>query len=145
MNVFSACADRLWAAAILLMLPAWSMAAEMAEEKTLPPAPDPMASAGKVLIFLILIIALIFVLAWLASRLRGQGFVQSSGNLKIVESQSIGVKEKIAVVQVGNKQILVGITSQQITHLTDLEEPLAVQVPQGNVNFSDLLKKAIRQ
>ena len=140
MNVFSVCVKRSVIAFITLFC-AWAQA----EEKAIPAAPDPMASAGKGLIFLVLIILLIIALAWALSRLKGQGFVQSNGNIRVLESQTLGMKEKIAVIQVGHKQMVVGITPQQITHLADLDEPLEQSPQTGNVSFSELLKKAIRQ
>jgi len=139
-NVFIACVKRL--PLLTVLIPLWVQA----EEKVIPKAPDPMGSAGKVIVFLLLTIVLIFALAWLLSRIKGRGFIHSShGNIKIIESQTLGMKEKIAVIQVGNKQILVGITAQQITHLADLDQPIELAETQGNISFSELLKKAIRQ
>ncbi len=115
-----------------------------AEEKNLPAAPDPLASGGKVMIFLILIIALIVVLAWLVNKLRGTQLIPSQGAIRVIASQSLGMKERIAVVQIGEKQMVIGVTPQQITHLTDLDEPLPEGQESTPGSFQELLKKAIR-
>lgn len=141
MNVFSACANGLvGVAGLCLPMLVW------AEEKKLTP-PDPLASGGRVMIFLLLILALILLLAWLVHKTRVLGGLQgmSGGpaSLQIVATLSLGMKEKIAVVQAGDKQLVVGITAQQITLLKELDEPLPVSQTEP-VSFADLLKKAIR-
>jgi len=63
--------------------------------------------------------------------------------LKTVAVLPLGMKEKIALIQVGDQQMVVGVTAQQINCLMTLEQPLSVS--QGeSLAFSDLLKKAIR-
>ena len=51
------------------------------------------------------------------------------------------MKEKIAVVQAGDKQLVVGITARQITLLTELDEPLP-ETQAAPASFADLLKKS---
>ncbi len=140
MNVFSACVKpSLW---LVLLLPYWSWA----EEKQLTP-PDPLASGGRVMMVLLLILALIVVLAWLVHKTRVLGGLHSLGGqaqgLRIVATLPLGMKEKIVVLQAGEKQLLVGITAQQITLLSELDEPLPV-ASEGPASFQELLKKAIR-
>ncbi len=141
MNVFSACANGLiGVAGLCLPMLLW------AEEKKLTP-PDPLASGGRVFIFLLLIIALIVVLAWLVHKTRVLGGLPGAAgkaqSLRLVATLPLGMKEKIAVVQAGEKQLVVGITARQITLLTELDEPLP-ESQAAAVSFSDLLKKAIR-
>ncbi len=51
----------------------------------------------------------------------------SSSGLKIITSLSLSTKEKLVVVQVGEQQLLLGVTSQQINLLETLTEPLVVK------------------
>ena len=51
----------------------------------------------------------------------------SSSGLKIITSLSLSTKEKLVVVQVGEQQLLLGVTSQQINLLETLTEPLIVK------------------
>lgn len=142
MSVFNACVKPFFATLALLF-----SAVLWAEEKKITP-PDPLAASGKVVFFLVLIIGLIFLLAWLVNKTRmvGQGNagLKSASGLRMVAVLSLGLKEKIAVVQVGDKQLVVGITPQQITLLSELAEPLPV-AEASSVSFSELLKKAIQK
>lgn len=138
MSVFSVCVKP--AVALLALLPA----AVLAADNALPQAPAPLASAGKVLFFLVLIILLILATAWLLSKTRGVQFSQGQGKVKVVATLPLGMKEKVAVIQVGDKQMVVGVTAQQITHLADLDEPLPQEAASNALTFQELLKKAIR-
>ncbi|MFY9179123.1 MAG: flagellar biosynthetic protein FliO [Venatoribacter sp.] len=138
MNVFSAYANRFWLVWLVLFADF-----ALAEEKKAVVL-DPMANSGKVLVYLLLVLALIGALAWLIRRSKTfTGRFESSGqNLKIVTSLALGLKEKIAVVQVGEKQLLLGITAQHISLLTELDVPLNQEQVQAD-NFQSLLKKAL--
>nr|WP_270049459.1 flagellar biosynthetic protein FliO [Thalassolituus pacificus] len=91
-----------------------------------------------------MIIGIILLLAWLVNKTQGQRLIGNNGKLKMVAVLPLGMKEKIAVIQVGSKQLLVGITPQQITTLAELDEPLPLAESGNTVSFQDLLKKAIR-
>ena len=53
--------------------------------------------------------------------------VTSMGNsqMKVVASMAAGTKEKIMVIQVGEEQHLIGVTSNNISHLSKLEKKLS--------------------
>ena len=127
---------------------------EITRPQTLDTGSSPMASAGKVALFLVLVLGLIVLLAWLAQqvRLRGNwGGPAHAGRgpmIRTLATQSVGIKEKIAVVQVGDKQLVLGITARQISLLTELDtplEPTPAAVPAAApMGFAELLKKAAR-
>ena len=121
------------------------LSASVVASETTPVALQPVNYAAKTVFFLLVVIALIVLLAWLVqkTKLGSQLPRQSHEALKIVAVTSLGIKEKIALVQVGEKQIVVGITAQNINLLTELETPIEItKVPP--TPFADLLKKAIR-
>ena len=71
-----------------------------------------------------LVIALIPAALWMLKRtqsLRGA----HDGALQLVAGLSVGPRERIAVVNVAGRSLVVGITAQSITHLATLDEPLA--------------------
>jgi flagellar protein FliO/FliZ len=74
------------------------------------------------IISLLMVVALIFACAMVLKKF--QLTQQNVAGLKIVTSLSLGTKERIVVVQIADKQILLGVTSQQITVLDNLEQPL---------------------
>ncbi|MDV6251531.1 flagellar biosynthetic protein FliO [Vibrio sp. EA2] len=92
---------------------------------------------------LVLVIGVILLLAWLLKRMQGPAFGQQKG-LKIVSQLPVGTKERIAVIQVGDEQLLVGITSHSIQTLTKLEQPLKEDELASSAfanQFSQLIKK----
>jgi len=64
----------------------------------------------------------------------------------VVTSLSLGAKERIVVVQVADKQLLLGVTAQQVTLLESLAEPLnatkssPTDVPLNIVSFLSAIK-----
>ncbi len=94
---------------------------------------------------LIFVIALILFFAWVLKRMRFTGVVGSPGsNIGIVKQLSVGTKERVAVIQVGEEQFLIGITSQNINMLSKLEKPLDIEKPTltpFSTQLSQLMKK----
>ncbi|TPH17175.1 flagellar biosynthetic protein FliO [Litorilituus lipolyticus] len=80
--------------------------------------------SGSMILSLLMVLALIVVSALLLKRFN---FVQqNSGQLKVIASLPIGTKEKLVVVQVGEKQLLLGVTSSQITLIDSTIEQMIV-------------------
>jgi flagellar protein FliO/FliZ len=73
---------------------------------------------------LIFVLLLIFGLAWMMKKMRVPGMMGSSGPLKVVKQMPIGPKERIMIIQVGEEQLVVGVTAHNINLLTKLETPL---------------------
>ncbi|MUK68509.1 flagellar biosynthetic protein FliO [Aliivibrio fischeri] len=94
---------------------------------------------------LIFVIALILFFAWLLKRMRFPGVTGTSGStMSIVKQLPVGTKERIAVVQVGEEQFLIGITSQNINMLSKLDKPLEVNentMTPFSSQLSQLMKK----
>ncbi len=92
---------------------------------------------------LVLVIGVILFLAWLLKRMQVPAMGQQKG-LRSVSQLPVGTKERIAVVQVGEEQFLVGITSQSIQTLAKLEKPLKEEELATSAfasQFSQLIKK----
>jgi flagellar protein FliO/FliZ len=83
------------------------------------------AVGGNVLVVLLLIVGLLFALTWLLKR---SGIIQNSaqGHLKIIGGLSVGPRERIVLLQVGQEQILVGVTAAEISLLHMLTEPVVI-------------------
>jgi len=72
---------------------------------------------------LIFILVIIFALAWFMKKM-GYSNLTGQGQLKIIATLNLGQKEKIALIQVGNQQLLVGVTATQINTLHVLDDAL---------------------
>ncbi|GAJ78732.1 flagellar biosynthesis protein FliQ [Vibrio sp. JCM 18905] len=93
---------------------------------------------------LVLVIGVILLLAWLLKRMQVPAMGGQQKGLRIVSQLPVGTKERIAVVQVGEEQFLVGITSQSIQTLAKLDKPLKEEELATNAfatQFSQLIKK----
>jgi flagellar biosynthetic protein FliO len=79
---------------------------------------------------LLLVIGLIFVLAWLMRRVQRVG---PAGNqvIKLVGSRALGTRDRLVLVQVGNEQVLLGVSPGSITALHVMKEPVDVPDPQN--------------
>ncbi len=101
-----------------------------------------MTSAlGSFAVLLLVIAAIPFVL-WMVKRL-SQLPGASSGPLTLAASLSVGPRERIAVVKVEDRWLLVGITAGSISMLAEL--PSAPTLPMsGKQPFADVLARLRR-
>lgn len=72
-----------------------------------------------------LVVALIFGLAWLMRRVQRAG---PAGNqvIELVGSRALGPRDRLVLVQVGNEQVLLGVSPGSITALHVMNEPVKV-------------------
>ncbi|MFT5780981.1 MAG: flagellar protein FliO/FliZ [Pseudomonas sp.] len=78
---------------------------------------------GQMLLGLLLVIGLIFVLAWLLRRVQRIG-PRGAQVIKLLASQALGPRDRLVLVQVGSEQILLGLSAGRITPLHVLKEPV---------------------
>jgi flagellar protein FliO/FliZ len=88
---------------------------------------------------LAIIVVLIYGLSWFVKRFAQGGFMQSPG-MKIISSMPLGTRERIVLVDVGGKQLLLGVTASQINTLHVFEEP-AVVAEKAQVAGSEFSQK----
>jgi flagellar protein FliO/FliZ len=115
---------------MLAFAPDLAWAAEPAAQVAAPPVANTGTGMGgqlfQLLLGLLLVIGLIFVLAWVMRRVQRVG--PNSGQvIELISSRALGPRDRLMLVQVGTEQILLGITPGRITPLHVLKEP--VQVP----------------
>jgi flagellar protein FliO/FliZ len=82
--------------------------------------------ASSMVLSLLMVLALIIISAMLLKRFNLTQ--QGSNQLSVVASLSLGTKERIMVVQVGEQQLVLGVCPQQISLLKDLETPIDTQL-----------------
>lgn len=72
---------------------------------------------------LILVVAIIFLLAWLLKKFNLNPQSQN-GLIRIVAGLNIGTRDRIVLLQVGEEQILLGLTPGRIEKLHSLAKPV---------------------
>lgn len=80
-------------------------------------------SMGKFVLYSFGVLGLIFLLAWFLRRLRLVPGVRG-GNLGVVTALAVGTKEKLVLVQVGDEQLLIGVTPNNVNLVYKLPTPL---------------------
>ncbi len=92
-------------------------------------ASGPITSSGIVEMTsgLIFVVLLIFALAWLFKRMGTNSFGLSSA-IKILAAMSLGNRDRIALIEVGEKQMLIGISPGRIATLHVFDEPVDLAV-----------------
>lgn len=111
-------------------------------QKTVPhSSPEQMI---KMVLGLLLVLVLIFFLAWLFKKFIGVGLI-SNAKLRAVAGISVGQKERVVLVQVGERQILVGVSPGQVNMLHALEkgEEISFSEKSGDTGFSEKLKQSL--
>jgi flagellar biosynthetic protein FliO len=82
-----------------------------------------MASTSlKAIASLVLIIALMFTLAWAFKRYGPVSRVKKSFGLDILGQVSLGAKVNLALIRVGKSILLIGVTTNAVSLLKDMEE-----------------------
>ncbi len=93
---------------------------------------------------LVAVLAVIYALAWFIKRNRGiQGLTGLP--MKTLAVLPMGVKEKIVLIEVGGKQLLLGLTAHNINTLASFDEPILVIKDKNPKSFSDRLKDIMSQ
>lgn len=96
---------------------------------TTPPPIDWLRTAGS----LLLVLALLGGMLWLLKRLKAlQEKNSGPRQLELMETLSVGVRQKIALVRVGTRQVLVGMTPGQFTALAHWDAPAPAHAPDGS-------------
>jgi len=83
---------------------------------------DWSSSVGRSFIYLLILVG-IMILAYYVTRVLGvrvRGI--SGGNLKVIEGVGVGQGSSVLLLKAGKKYVLIGVTKDRISHLTELEE-----------------------
>jgi flagellar protein FliO/FliZ len=95
-----------------------------------------IASLASMIGGLIVVIGIIFLLAYIVKRLN---LVPSQHSvIKSVAVAAMGQKEKVVLIEVNGQQYLLGITSQQITLIDKLDQKITVE----SETFAQRLRQA---
>lgn len=95
---------------------------------------------------LIIVIGAIVAMTWLIRRM---GYVQPrvSGAIKILTGMSLGQRERVVLMQVGEQQMVVGITPGNIRTLLVLDKPIPTETTpeaSGDNSFAHKLQAMLK-
>jgi flagellar protein FliO/FliZ len=116
-----------------------------------PQASTPSAGSGllQTSLALLFVIGLMLGLAWLTKRFGPKNFGGGNSNVKLVGSLSVGTRERILVVEVGEQWIVVGASPGRMNALATMpRQESSEAVQQASVpgaNFADWIKQTIEK
>jgi flagellar protein FliO/FliZ len=91
-----------------------------------PASPLSVGSLTQLTLSLIAIVALILVISWALRRLKLAG-PKGSGEIAVIDELSVGPRDRIVLIRVGESQVLVGVGAAGLVPLTPLAVPIAVK------------------
>jgi flagellar protein FliO/FliZ len=110
------------------------------------PVPGTAGGIGQMLFGLVVVLAAVFVIAWVARRMRA-GSSSGSNGIEVLAQASLGSKEKAVIVRVDGERLLLGVASGQVSLLKTLsaDAPGSPPAVTGNqiASFAALLKRSL--
>jgi flagellar protein FliO/FliZ len=109
-----------------------------------PASPLSVGSLTQLTLSLVAIVGLILAISWALKRLKLAG-PRGSGEIAVIDELSVGPRERIVLIRVGESQVLVGVGASGLVALTPLAAPIALkgggQPPAFAVRMRDLMKR----
>ncbi|MEA3196841.1 MAG: flagellar protein FliO/FliZ [Gammaproteobacteria bacterium] len=110
-----------------------------------PASPLSVGSLTQLTLSLIAIVVLILAISWMLKRLRLAG-PRGSGEIAIVDELSMGPRDRIVLIRVGESQVLVGIGASGLVPLTPLAAPIVIkgggaQAPAFAERLRDMMRR----
>ncbi|HFD80871.1 MAG TPA: flagellar biosynthetic protein FliO [Gammaproteobacteria bacterium] len=111
-------------------------------------AQDPLAmnSLWQLTAGMLLVLGLILAIAWLLKR-SGRFQAGAGGGMRILGGLSMGTRERVVLVQVGETQLLLGVAPGRVQTLHVLEQPLDAgnAMPPAAGGFADQLGRLLKK
>lgn len=109
---------------------------------------EPLAagSLAKLGLGLLAVVALIVALSWAMRRMGGLAGT-TAGSLRILGGLSMGTRERVVLIQVGDTQLLLGVAPGRVQTLHVLEQPILTASPSdaGRSGFAANLSAALQR
>lgn len=105
-----------------------------------------LAQLGQLALGLVLVVGLIFLIGYLMRRV-GPLAPHGGQQIKLISSLALGPRDRLVLIDVAGKQLLLGASPGRITTLHAFDEPVA-EVPDGpgmNSDFAKTLRKLLKR
>ena len=86
------------------------------------PPPSMLSTSIRMILSLLVIIALIYLVVYILKKYSVSTSIGGPGIIKVISFSYLRSKEALYLVKVGNKLLLLGVTSNSISLITELEE-----------------------
>jgi flagellar protein FliO/FliZ len=131
-------------ALLLLCSAAWGADASATTPAAAAASYSPAGQIMKMIVGLVIVLIMIFVVAWLARKYMGFNPTANAG-LKPLAGVLVGQKERVVLVQVGERQVLIGVAPGQINllHVIEKGEEVTFAAQQPLSPFAEKLKRSL--
>lgn len=90
------------------------------------------------------IVALLWTALWALRRARPNGAASGGQDCAILRSLALGPRERILVVRIGVKHLVVGVCSAGVSLLCELDDALP-PIQSSNVKFAEIARRAVER
>jgi len=129
-------------AAALALLPALARAQE--ETAGLAPEGDFYTAMVKMLAGLALVLGIMVGAYWLVRRLAPRAAVLGGGQMRLLARLGLGPRKFLAMVEVADRVLVLGVTTDSIRLVCELDQPLPAPEQDEGGGFAGILKRASR-
>jgi flagellar protein FliO/FliZ len=109
-----------------------------------PASPLSVGSLTQLTLSLVAIVALILAIGWVLKRLK-LAAPRGSGDIAVLDELSVGPRERIVLVRVGDSQVLVGVGTGGIVPLSPLANPIVLQTNARAPAFAERLRDMMKR
>jgi flagellar protein FliO/FliZ len=113
-------------------------------EMAQPASPLSVGSLMQLSLSLIAIVALILAIGWVLKRFK-LAAPRSSGDSAVLDELSVGPRERVVLVRVGDAQVLLGVSAAGIVALTPLSTPIALKSVAPAPAFAERLRDMMKR
>ncbi len=96
-------------------------------------------------LYLGLIVGLILLMGYVAKKITPMATGGSANGMKVVSSLPLGIKEKLVLVQVGEQQVLLGVTQHNISRIENFSHPVLTPDAEGLSDFRFKLQEMMQK
>jgi flagellar protein FliO/FliZ len=107
-------------------------------------SPLSVGSLTQLTLSLIAIVALILGIGWVLKRFK-LAAPRGSIDCEVLDQLSLGPRERIVLVRVGEVQVLIGVSASGIVPLTPLAAPIALKAASPSPAFAERLRDMVKR
>jgi flagellar protein FliO/FliZ len=109
-----------------------------------PASPLSVGSLSQLTLSLIAIVALILAIGWVLKRFK-LAAPRGSADSEILDQLSLGPRERVVLLRVGEAQVLVGVSANGIVPLTPLATPIGLKAAAPSPAFAERLRDMMKR
>jgi flagellar protein FliO/FliZ len=110
-----------------------------------PVSPLSVSSLAQLTLSLVAIVGLIFAISWVLKRLKVSAPRGGRGQIAVLDELTLGARERVLLLRVGDSQVLVGIGAGGMVALTPLSNPIVLKESPPTPVFADRLREFMKR